>query len=315
MKYSILFSCFLISIQLAAQPKPVFYDFYWRPCKLEQARFYSITKQTDSGWLRQDYFISNQQLQMRALYEDAACKIQNGRCVYFHANGRVSLDEQMLHGKREGVCVNYYFNGMMADSAFYHDNKPVGSRVYWHRNGYMSDSVFHVNDSMDTQMSWGYNGSPSAAGYYKYGKQYGKWQYMHPNGKIAAYEVYKDGEIISQEYFNEDGSLQPDVNKANQAASFKNNGLEGWKKYMNKNLYWPHDYKLVNADSVTVGLEFTINTEGRIVDIDITIPFNDEFDMIAEKIMRTCPLWKPAIQHNRKVEERYLQAVTFIQEE
>ena len=80
-------------------------------------------EKTDSGWLRNDYYVSSQRPQMRALYADEACKIQNGNCLYYYANGFPSLIGRRVNNKEEGICMSYHSNGMMADSAVYHNGQ------------------------------------------------------------------------------------------------------------------------------------------------------------------------------------------------
>lgn len=63
-----------------------FYDYKWEECSADKARFYSTLENTDSGWFRNDYFLSTQKLQMRALYKDEACKIYNGDAIFLYAD-------------------------------------------------------------------------------------------------------------------------------------------------------------------------------------------------------------------------------------
>lgn len=301
-------------ISAIAQKTESFYDYYWKPCEAENARFYSTLEKTDSGWLRHDYYINGMSLQMRALYEDKDCKIQTGPCSYFHANGYASTIGRMVKNKQEGVCMRYYSNGMMADSATWKNGRPIGYRLMWHRNGFMSDSIAHVNDSMDVQISWFDNGAPSAGGVLLRDKKQGKWKYYHRNGGPSGTEVYSNGKLLSEEYFNEDGTPQTDTAKANMDAVFKN-GIQAWRKYLEKNLYWPAGFKITNANSVTVGVQFVIDEDGKPQDVEVVVPFTPEFDKIAVKIIRNCPAWKPGIRQNRKIKTLLRQPVTFQQEE
>lgn len=299
----------------AAQKTELFYDYNWKSSTPENAKFYSTVEKTDSGWFRNDYYISTYKLQMKALYEDADCKIINGYCTWFHANGIPSTVGRMIHNKREGVCVQYHPNGMIADSATYHNGIPVGARFMWHRNGFLADSISHINDSMDVQVSWFDDGALKAAGYLLKDKPVGKWKYYHRNSEVAGIVIYENGKSVSKEYFNEDGSPQADTAVANSESVFKNGGINGWRKYLEKTALWPHGLQLVNTNAVTVGVEFTINEEGKPEDVGIYIPFHDAFDKIAIEIIRKSPVWKPAMQHNRKVKQRYRQPVTFQQTE
>jgi TonB family protein len=306
---------FLISISSAGQKHENYYDYNWKACEPGDARFYCTVEKTDSGWLRLDYYLSNMQLQMQALYEDAACKSVNGYAFYYHPNGRPSTLGRMLHNKQQGICVRYYSNGMMADSAMYHNGIPAGSRIMWHRNGYMSDSIVHVNDSMNVHYSWFDNGSISFAGYLLKEKKHGKWKYFHRNGSLAGELVFDKGEIVSVKYYNDDGTGQADTSRANSDAVFKNGGTAGWAKYMEKNLYWPPGFAIKNTNRVVVVVSFVVDEEGRVQDAEVTVPFHKEFDSIALRIIKNSPAWKPAIAQNRKVKNYFRQPVTFQQDE
>ncbi|MEI9809225.1 MAG: energy transducer TonB [Bacteroidota bacterium] len=301
-------------ISAAAQKTESFYDYNWKPCTAENARFYSTLEKTDSGWLRHDYYLNGMSLQMRALYEDKECKIQTGQCSYYHANGYPSTLGRMVKNKQEGVCMRYYSNGMTADSAYYQNGKPVGHRFLWHRNGFLSDSIAHLNDSIDIQITWFDDGAPSAGGLLLRGKKHGTWKYYHHHGALSGTEVYNNGSLVSKEYFNEDSTPQTNMAKANTDAVFKN-GTQAWTKYLEKNLYWPHNYGITNTDMVTVGVEFVIDESGKPQDVEVVVPFNTVFDKIAVDIIRNCPAWKPAIRQNRKVKMLFRQPVTFRQNE
>lgn len=315
MKILVLTAALCLSLQTVAQTTEVYYDFYWKPCGPSLARYYSTVQKTDSGWLRHDYFVTGPTLQMRALYADKDCKIKNGHAVYYYANGQLQAAGRYQNNKLQGTYLRYHSNGMMADSAAYRDDIPTGSRILWHRSGYMSDSIYRISDSMQIHVRWFEDGNLAAAGYLLHQEPYGKWRYHHRNGTIAGEVVYKEGEVLSAAYFNEDGSPQPDTANANVAARFKKGGTEGWKKYVEKNLFWPHGLRLANTTQVTVGVEFYISPEGKIIDAEITVPFHPEFDRIALNTIRNSPDWLPAIEHNRKVLQRFRQSVTFLQEE
>jgi antitoxin component YwqK of YwqJK toxin-antitoxin module len=303
-----------LCIAAIAQKTESFYDYNWKASTPENARFYSTVEKTDSGWLRNDYFINGVSLQMRALYEDKDCKIQNGQYYYYHANGYASSLGRMVKSKQEGVCMRYHSNGMTADSAFYKNGRPTGYRLIWHRNGFLSDSIAHINDSIDVQIGWFDDGAPSSGGYLLRGKKHGKWIYYHHTGVSSGTEVYSNGDLVSKEYFNEDGTPQPDIAKTNTDATFKN-GTQAWTNYLEKKLYWPPGYKITNANMVTVGVQFVIDEAGKPQDVEIVVPFKTEFDKIAVNIIRNCPEWKPAIRQNRKVKMLFRQAVTFQQDE
>lgn len=312
-QFALLVVCF--SNQTSAQVKETFYDFFWKPCDPINARFFSTIEKTDSGWLRNDYFIYEKRLQMQALYRDEACKINNGKMVFYHANGNVSVVGSMKDGLQQGVCLSFHNNGMMSDSANYLNGIPVGSRVIWYSNGFMSDSIYHLNDSLDVHMEWFDDGKPAAGGFIKKGKPHGKWTYYHYNGIQAGELLYHEGKITSCKYFNEDGSEVKDTATANSKSIFKKNGDQGWQDYLNRKLYWPPNYKFSESGTVTVGVEFTIDENGKIIDPYIYLPFHPEFDKIALEVVKNSPAWKPAVQHNRRIKATRRQPISFSQPE
>lgn len=315
MKHICFVACLLATIPVAAQKITAFYDYQWKRCEAAKARFYSEMEKTDSGWLRSDYYMGGSQtIQMRALFQDSACKIHNGNVKFYYPNGHLSSAGRMINNKNEGICLSFYSNGMLSDSALYHNGRPVGYKFRWHANGYMSDSTAHVNDSMDVYVSWFDNGSPSAAGYYLRGKFHGKWQFFHKSGKPAAKESYDHGKLTAAEFFNEDGSLLEDTAKATVKATFKG-GLEGWGKYLERNLYWPTGLKFDNGGMAVVALDITIDETGKVELVEVAIPFHPEFDKIALKVLRNSPNWQPAVSHNRKIKSTFRQPVVFRQPE
>jgi hypothetical protein len=50
---------------------------------------------------------------------------------------------------------------------------------------------------------------------------------------------------------------------------------------------------LANTNLVTIGVEFTINEEGKPEDVEVYIPFHPEFDKIAADIMPPKPCLDP----------------------
>lgn len=315
MKYLLFLFAAINSLSLAAQKTTTFYDFYWKPTNVDRARYYSELEKTDSGWLRRDFYINTLKLQMQALYKDSACKIQQGYALYFHPNGTPSSIGRFENNKREGVVVRYHSNGMIFDSATYKEDRPVGNRYYWHRTGFMSDSISHVNDSTDVHIAWFDDGALSFAGYTLWNKKNGKWKYFHRNGNLAGIEVFDKGKVVQKEYFNVDGTAQPDTAKANSDPVFKKGGKEGWIRFLEKNSYWPPGLKLVNTNTVTVGVQFTINEEGKIENIEMYSPFLPAFDKIAMEIVRISPAWIPALANNRKIKFTLRQPITFQQQE
>ena len=313
---SLFLICYiLVRINVHGQSLFEYYDHNWKPCTIDLASFYSKIEKTDSGYLREDYFMAAKSLQMQALFEDAACKVHKGLYYYFYSNGNLSMSGHRYGSRYEGPCVSYWRNGMMRDSAFYESGQVKGAELSWHNNGMMRDSSIAVNDTLTIYLSWHSDGNPASGGYYAFGKKHGTWKYFHSNGQQAAEIHYDHGKTLSKKYFTENGTLLSDTlsSKFNHDAQFRRGG-DDWLNYVYKNIYWPPGYKLENTDKVTVIVSFTINEEGKVEDVEMDIPFYPQFDKIALEAIKQSPAWKPALLENTRVRDYYRQGITFTQE-
>jgi antitoxin component YwqK of YwqJK toxin-antitoxin module len=314
MRTSFLFLLlFILSLPTFAQKIETFYDYRWKETKPELARFFAVIEKTDSGWHRSDYFIQERKLQMHGLFEDSACKKANGEFHYYHSNGRLEKLGHYIHGKRDGLWLSYHYNGIMNDSITYNKGHRIGACYQWYENGYPSDSSFWNPDGSGIAIGWFNNGNPSYAGRYSAGeKKNGKWTYFHRNGKPSASEMYSDGVLVDKQYYDEQGTATDTVNK-DRTASFPG-GQQAWQNYLNKKLYFPTQYKIVNGDKAIVIVDAVIDEEGNVTDVTVSTPFHPAFDKIALQVVRKSPKWEPAIQHNRKLRYKIRQGIYFAQQ-
>ena len=315
MKLPVLSILVAFYIQANAQHYERYYDYLWHPCEATAARFFTTLDKKDSLWERKDYFIHERSLQMRGSYTDTSCKVAEGNFLYYHPNKSLQSQGSYKNGKKEGLWLDYYPNGMMEDSVIYTMGNPTGTAYQWHSNGYPRDSAVWNSDGSGIEISWFDNGNPSSAGRYSAGyKQDGKWQYFHKNGKLSALDTYHDGVLIDKQYFDEAGNGIADTTNKDHEAVYPG-GTKAWQKYLSKNLYFPSQYKFENADKAVVVVSAVIDEDGNMADVEINTPLYPAFDDIALKVVKQSPKWQPAVQHNRSVKYRILQAVVFSQEQ
>jgi antitoxin component YwqK of YwqJK toxin-antitoxin module len=160
-----------------------------------------VTK-TDSGWLRNDYYLGTRTLQISGLYEDSTNKIANGYFRFFYPNGIPESFGKNVHNKKEGLWMRYHQNALMQDSTVYINGMPVGTSLGWHANGFLADSIVYGNDGMAVEVRWNTNGNPSCAGRLKNDTLTGPWVYFHKNGQVAAMENYDMGVLKSVQYYD-----------------------------------------------------------------------------------------------------------------
>lgn len=301
------------SIAVSAQTIEKFYDINFHECSPELSRFYSQVTKTDSGWLRNDYYSSTATLQMTGLYEDSSSKIRTGYFVFYYPNGIPENMGRYEQNKMEGLWTGYWPNGMKKDSAVYSEDRRTGTALGWYSDGYLSDSTVYNSDGTAVAVAWGLNGSPSEAGYLKDKKLHGAWQFFHPNGQLAAKELYDTGRLVSAQYFDTTGLPQKKATK-DRYASFPG-GRKAWKKFILKHMSFPPEYKIVNGTQVTLLVRVIVDEEGNLFDPYVSIPLHKVFDGMALDIFKKSPKWVPAIKHNRAVRFYASQPITLLQGE
>jgi len=302
---------FLVSIASFAQKVEKFYDYSWKECESTTARFYSITTKTDSGYFSKGYYIKERRLKMIGNYLDSLCKVKNGSFAFYYANGVLESSGKYIQDKKEGLWISYHNNRVMRDSTVFSSRNETGKSLSWYPNGYPRDSTALNKDRSGVHVSWFDNGIPSAGGRYSPDmKQNGKWKYFHRNGSVSSIELYEDARCINKQYFNEKGEIMTDTTNTDRQAQFAG-GEQAWLKNISDKIYFPHGYKISNADAAKVVVTFTVNENGDIENVFTSTPFDKLFDEIAENVVRKSPKWIPAREHNRNVKQVMYQPVSF----
>jgi TonB family protein len=308
MKTIFLSLCLFSALYVSAQNQQ-YYNWNWKPCNPEDARFISITDKTDSGWAKRDFYLSTKKLQMKGLYKDSALKIKNGWFRYFYSNQILSSQGNFVNGEKDGLWLSYHYNGMMKDSVLYEKGN-MRTAIGWYGNGNAADSAVNNADGTGVYVAWFDNGQPSASGRIFKGKKDKKWQYFHKNGNIAAMEEYEQDKLISRVYYDEAGVQLADTTNRNRNAEFKG-GEKKWRSFLSSNLEFPPGVKLNNTEKITVVVNATIDEDGNVTDLYVSVPVHPKFDEEALRVFRRSPKWVPSIAHNRRVKYYIRQPLTF----
>jgi antitoxin component YwqK of YwqJK toxin-antitoxin module len=315
MKYLIVFALSIFSLQSYTQDIEKYYDYNWRKCEPNRARFYSAVYKTDSGYVRKDYYIREKSLQMLGKYEDVDLKIANGYFRFYHTDNALSSFGQYVNGKKEGLWLRYYADGMHSDSTVYVHGEITGTSLSWHPNGQLMDSVTILEDGSGVELAWFDNGKLSSTGrLINTSKPDGTWKYYHRNGKVSSIESYSNGSLLNKAYFDEMGTESADTTNKDSRPVFPG-GIDSWKEYLLDNVHFPQGEKLVNGDKAVVIINFSVDEEGKVGDVSVGAAFHPKFDEIARKVILNSPNWRPALNHNRKVKQWMRQPVAFAETE
>jgi antitoxin component YwqK of YwqJK toxin-antitoxin module len=304
---------FFLPAMVFSQKINKFYDYQWKETTSATASYFATIEKTDSGWHRSDFYIDGGTKQMDGYYTDSACKIPQGRFVFYHPNRMLSSQGIYVNGKKQGLWLSYYSNGLMSDSITYQDGQMIGTNLQWHRTGYASDSTNLNEDGSGVKVSWFDNGNVSFAGIFsKSHMPYGKWKYYHKNGKLSDVEIYNHGQLVEKKYYDEQEKLLRDTVNHDRPAEFPG-GLLAWQKYLEKKLTFPKKYRIINSDMVVIVIDATIDENGKLTDIETRVPFHPVFNKIALEVMTKSPAWLPAVDHNRRVKCHISQPIEFSQ--
>jgi antitoxin component YwqK of YwqJK toxin-antitoxin module len=297
-----------------AQTRTFYLDADQKPTSAESGRFLVQIKYTDSGWERSSFYLPSGKIKEMGLFKDSNCIIKHGMFYSFHPNSVPSYTGKYINNRKNGQWLSYHENKFIRDSTVYADDKPTGMSLSWHNNGIISDSTVYAPNGSAVSVDWFDNGTVSSAGRLNAnGERHGVWNFYHDNGQVSAREIYDNGYMSSAKYFDEKG-IPMESPLPERGADFPG-GVEGWMKFLDKKLYWPTNYKIVNSDRATVGVQFIVNQKGKVSYIYIHTPFDKAFNDIITRVLRNSPEWEPAISHNRRVIYLHKQSITFTQDQ
>jgi antitoxin component YwqK of YwqJK toxin-antitoxin module len=315
MKKSFLFIAAIFCIISAlSQTRSFYLDAEQKPASAENGRFLVQVKYTDSGWQRNSFYLPSGKMKETGLFTDSNCITKHGMFYSFHPNGVPAYIGSYINNRKNGIWLSYHENKFMRDSTVYANDKPTGMSLSWHDTGIISDSTVYAPNGSSVSIEWFDNGSVSSAGRFNAnGDRHGVWNFFHDNGQVSAREIYDNGYMSSARYFDEKGNPMESP-LPTRGADFPG-GVEAWMKFLDKKLYWPPNYKIVNSDRATVGVQFIVNQKGKITNIYIHTPFDKAFNDIIMRVLKNSPDWEPALYHNRRVMYLHKQSITFRQEQ
>lgn len=133
--------------------------------------------------------------------------------------------------------------------------------------------------------------------------------YFFPSGNISAKYLYKDGVLISEEFWNEDGSVQLDKVGANTPPDYYR-GVERFGSDISRVLRYPADAMMKNIEGKVI-LSFIVDYDGKVTDVKVVESVYPSIDKEAAEAIKRCGKWIPGKQHNQYVKLRFSIPVIF----
>jgi TonB family protein len=223
---------------------------------------------------------------MTGTYKDKSLKIRDGLFTFFYTNGKPQV---------RGIFVN---------------NSQDELWMSWYSGGEKKDSVYFKNDyKHGAAASWFENGNPKYHGKYLFGYADSSWTWYYDNGKPSTKEKYESGKLKSLECFDTLGNYSG-VSCALEKAPTIKGYYGGINKYIVDSLYYPEEALKKNIQGM-VDVSFTVSKEGKLGEIKILSTPDSLLSNEVIRVLKSVPVWYPAIEHNRPVDHTLALKIPF----
>jgi len=108
----------------------------------------------------------------------------------------------------DGWFRRYWENGNLRYEWYFKDGEQDGGAKAWWPNGDIKNKRNYRDGKLHGPLkAWRENGRVSGIRDFKDGKRDGLWTDYHKSGQVWMKQTYKSGKLISEKYWNEDGSV------------------------------------------------------------------------------------------------------------
>lgn len=286
---------------------------------------------------RKSYYTTSKTLSTEGESYDQFNKQKEGEQIHYYANGNVESVSHFSNGQRNGAFVSYFPEGNMKDSAIYFFNRPIGHYASWHMNGNpeIVANFDTLGNGKGVLVSFFSNGNVAHKGRFDFGfRKVGQWNYYHVNGNKSSILVYpKTNEspygntifmsldpfenfvydttqpLTSITCYDEYG-VQSDSNMNVRQVAIFGKDEQAWYNYIFAAIRNKAQYYNVTG-YISYDMYFTVNEEGKVVDVQIANKIEPEFDAYVKNAVKTSGKWLPAKLINRSIPTQHNSHVTF----
>lgn len=303
MKVKFILLLFFFSKVLFAQEvndKIIYMDSLWEETTKDNQIYYRIIKDYNlekPEYQLKDYYKSGK-LQMEGTFKDKEGKIRNGDFIF------------------------YYENGNKRSKFFYIENNNTGKATYWYENGSLKEEGEYVNTEKEkvykTNNYWNSNGQQMVTngngtyesdrepfiekGRVKDGLKDGEWTGKSTRNKYSYTEKYDTGKFIKGERTDESGKKTEYFIMEKRPEPKK--GLQHFYQYIGSNFIYSRESKKNKIEGKII-LKFTVDKDGKIIDITILKGLGYGLDEEAIRVVSSYEKWIPGEQKGAKVKCLY----------
>lgn len=128
---------------------------------------------------------------------------REGEWKYYNQDTILISEEHYENGLAVGVWKNYYQNGALLEEITYKNGVKDGPWKQYYYDGPVKLSAKNINGKLEGLATFYHpNGRVMISGPYKNHRKDGVWMYMDNKGVAEKKEVWADGFLMAEEYYN-----------------------------------------------------------------------------------------------------------------
>jgi TonB family protein len=282
MKHFLVMTLLLCGVTAFSQDSIAYFDKNWKPLNSSvSATYYRKTKQTPTGFIVLDHFVSNNQIQMEA--ECSAVSpvvIYNGSCKRFYENGNAESVGIYINSQKNGLWKSYYESGKPMDEIYYTPEEKTSRAKYYQH--------------------WNEAGSPellNGTGIYQ--------SNVADDGTISWYDVL-DSTLVASFYVNDMDTI---FTLADQQAEYKG-GFPKFYEAIGKAVTYPKQARRLGIDG-RVFVAFVIGKDGKPRDAEVLKGIGGGCDEESVRVIMLQQDWQPAVHRGKPVCQKMVLPVMY----
>lgn len=317
-KFILVLYLLLVSFAVFSQ-KQIAVTYYSRTGKVtikDSAYYYKLVFAADSGteiYPVKEYY-TNGNLKLDGHTASIEYLNYRGKCIFYFANGKKSLEGNFDGGNLTGRCQQYYPNGKLWKDVEKNDNT---SAVLTINPG---DRIINYNDSTGRPLINNGNGyfkgltankDVYEEGEIRNGLRNGSWKGQDASLKVRFTEQYDGGRLVQGKTVDSTGRVFTYTNTTrNQEPVFKG-GIQKFSEFLSKNFHYP-DRKGGSTTTGRIIVAFDVNIDGSISTPMVMASElnNDINDEAVRVLMASSNQWLPAYRYGIPMRKHHVMPIT-----
>lgn len=237
-----------------------------------------------------------------------------GQYISFYPSGKRESNYRYQDGAPVGNAYDYYPNGKIYRIIKYPDSLVRGDN-HFVNNYLITANLDSTGNAQVTDGQGYYKGFNSKFAYVdeegpvKDGKRDGTWKGLDKNLKLTFTETYQDNQLLSGTATDSTGTITTYTGSRMTSPKF-NGGDVAFGRYLGSHIIYPDDARKNDIEGIVV-LQFVIEKDGKITNVQVQKSVSKSLDVEAERVIRNSPKWIPGTRFGKPVRVTYAVPINF----